>query len=116
MYATETSQFLAPYESSIKPKGVESPAHTADFNVLPLAPPGSAASSSDVSIPAAVDNRSLSADISQWNPFGEQSFSELTEDHIFGAEFDKIRKENENSKCGTFFADVRDISGGFRYT
>lgn len=71
---------------------------TGDFCKLPLAPPGSSASSSDVSHPIVADGRSLSADVADWNPFGEPPFSQMTEDHIFGAEFDKIRKGSQSSK------------------
>lgn len=44
------------------------------------------------------EKRSLSADVADWNPFEEQPFSEMTEDHIFGEEFDKIRKGSQGSK------------------
>lgn len=98
VYAIETSQFLAPFESSIKPKTTDSPMQTGEFSRLPLAPPGSSASSDEINHPIAADNRSLSADIADWNPFGEPPFSHMTEDHIFGAEFDKIRKGSQSSK------------------
>lgn len=40
----------------------------------------------------------MSADVAAWNPFEDvQPFSQLTEDHIFGAEFDKIRKGSNSS-------------------
>ncbi|KAB0791983.1 hypothetical protein PPYR_13944 [Photinus pyralis] len=99
VYATETSQFLAPYESSIKPRNNESPPElpSGDFQ---LAPPGCSASSTDVSHTANADNRSLSADIADWNPFEDPPFSQMTEDHIFGAEFDKIRKGSQSSIQG----------------
>ena len=43
--------------------------------------------------------RSLSANIADWNPFEDSTpFSQMTEDHIFGAEFDKIRKGSQSSK------------------
>lgn len=59
---------------------------------------GCSASTSDVSRVPCPDNRSLSADIGDWNPFGEAPFNQLTEDHIFGAEFDKIRRGSQSSK------------------
>jgi hypothetical protein len=44
--------------------------------------------------------RSLSADMADWNPFEDSTpFSQMTEDHIFGAEFDKIRRGSQSSKC-----------------
>lgn len=52
-----------------------------------------------------VDGRSLSADVASWNPFEEATpFAQLTEDHIFGAEFDKIRQGSgsQSSKCYLF--------------
>lgn len=34
--------------------------------------------------------------VSKWNPFADcPSFSQVTEDHLFGAEFDKIRQEGK---------------------
>ncbi|KAK5640382.1 hypothetical protein RI129_011193 [Pyrocoelia pectoralis] len=99
VYATETSQFLAPYESSIKPRNSESPPElpSSDFQ---MAPPGCSASSTDISHTTNADNRSLSADIADWNPFEEPPFSQMTEDHIFGAEFDKIRRGSQSSIQG----------------
>lgn len=99
VYATETSQFLAPYESSIKTRSSDSPPElpSTDFQ---MAPPGCSASSTDVSHAVGTDNRSLSADIADWNPFEDPPFSQMTEDHIFGAEFDKIRRGSQSSIQG----------------
>jgi hypothetical protein len=34
--------------------------------------------------------------VTRWNPFEDTTpFNQVTEDHIFGAEFDKIRQEGE---------------------
>lgn len=50
---------------------------------------------------SSVEGRSLSADVSTWNPFEDtQPFNQLTEDHIFGAEFDKIRRGSNSSIGG----------------
>lgn len=47
------------------------------------------------------EGRSLSADVATWNPFEDvQPFNQLTEDHIFGAEFDKIRRGSNTSISG----------------
>lgn len=47
------------------------------------------------------EGRSLSADVAAWNPFEDvQPFNQLTEDHIFGAEFDKIRRGSNTSISG----------------
>jgi hypothetical protein len=49
-----------------------------------------------------IGSKSLVKNVSTWNPFEDEEdahFSQLTEDHIFGAEFDKIRQEgSQNSK------------------
>lgn len=43
----------------------------------------------------------MSADVAAWNPFEDvQPFNQLTEDHIFGAEFDKIRRGSNTSISG----------------
>lgn len=50
---------------------------------------------------SSAESRSLSADVSTWNPFEDtQPFNQLTEDHIFGAEFDKIRRGSNSSIGG----------------
>lgn len=47
------------------------------------------------------ESRSLSVDVATWNPFEDaQPFNQLTEDHIFGAEFDKIRRGSNSSISG----------------
>lgn len=100
VYATETSQFLAPYESSIKSRTNETSPTTTDLSKTPLAPPGSSASTTDLSHPIGPDTRSLSADVADWNPFEDPPFSQMSEDHIFGAEFDKIRRGSQSSIQG----------------
>lgn len=97
IYATETSQFLAPYESSMKSRTSDSPVQSDAIRSI-LVPPGVSASSANVNHPIVSDNRSLSADVADWNPFEEPPFSQMTEDHIFGAEFDKIRRGSQSSK------------------
>nr|XP_022917982.1 AP2-associated protein kinase 1 isoform X2 [Onthophagus taurus] len=103
VYASETTQFLAPFESSKKPKqddDVTSP--TGDnLTKMPMVPLGVSASTTDVSHNIGVaDSRSLSADVADWNPFEEPPFSQLTEDHLFGQEFDKIRRGSQSSIQG----------------
>ncbi|CAG9824548.1 unnamed protein product [Phaedon cochleariae] len=90
-YATETSQFLAPFESSIKSRSNNSPTEDETTTNRILAPMGTSASTTDIVHAIGPDSRSLSADVADWNPFGEAPFIRMTEDHIFGAEFDKIR-------------------------
>lgn len=98
MYASETSQFLAPYESSMKSRTSDSPPMQSDVARGPMVPPGVSASTADVNHPIAPDSRSLSADVADWNPFEEPPFSQMTEDHIFGEEFDKIRRGSQSSE------------------
>lgn len=44
----------------------------------------------------------FSGDLSKWNPFEDPTpFSQMSEDYIFGAEFDKIRREG--SETSRFF-------------
>lgn len=43
----------------------------------------------------------MTSDVATWNPFEDvQPFNQLTEDHIFGAEFDKIRRGSSSSISG----------------
>lgn len=60
-------------------------------------PPGASVSNAELNHPVAADSRSLSADMSDWNPFEEPPFSQMTEDHIFGQEFDRIRRGGSQS-------------------
>lgn len=41
--------------------------------------------------------RPLSTDLAEWNPF-DDNFGNETEDMVFGAEFDKIRRGSNTSK------------------
>jgi hypothetical protein len=36
-------------------------------------------------------------ELAGWNPFAEDTFSELTEDALFGREFDRIKKSGSRS-------------------
>ncbi|KAK9881410.1 hypothetical protein WA026_016300 [Henosepilachna vigintioctopunctata] len=111
VYATETTQFLAPYDSSIK-KSENSPDQIEDYSSNSKAPMGSSISTSNVSnLLSCADNRSLSADVADWNPFKEDStFTEITEDHLFGAEFDKIRRCSQTSILGVASLDNSTIA------
>lgn len=106
VYASETTQFLAPFDSSIK-RSDDSPSTMEDYNTNSKVPMGSSVSTSNVSnLLSSTESRSLSADVADWNPFEEDgSFSEITEDHIFGAEFDKIRKCSQTSIPGVMSGD-----------
>ncbi len=42
--------------------------------------------------------RAGSMDLVDWNPFAEDTFNELTEDAIFGREFDRIKSGSRSSE------------------
>ncbi|CAH1998947.1 unnamed protein product [Acanthoscelides obtectus] len=111
VYASETSQFLAPFESSItraapqttcddSPTGGSRRGHTA---------PGASVSTADVTRGSTgggchpgngEGGRSLSADVADWNPFEEGAEQQPPPgDNTFGEEFDRIRMEGEGSTC-----------------
>lgn len=98
VYAAETSTFLAPYESSLKPRINNTPPTIPDIPKVPQVPAGASASNTDINHPMGQDARSLSADVADWNPFEDPPFNQMSEDHIFGAEFDKIRRGSQSSK------------------
>ncbi|KAH8293250.1 hypothetical protein KR018_003881 [Drosophila ironensis] len=88
-FANETSQFLAPFNNNLASMG-DAPQTLASA----ASNPGiyvAAGSIGELVKPAAgvaVEKR-----VEAWNPFEEeQPFSQMTEDHIFEAEFDKIRQ------------------------
>ncbi|XP_071440568.1 uncharacterized protein Nak [Hetaerina americana] len=133
VFASETCQFLAPYEASVKSRsGSSSPpasmgggsqgGNGSNSNLISSTMHGSKHGSGPLDSSATVENsslrhhvgvsashgelsssgtpgaRSLSADIADWNPFEDGTpFSLMTEDHIFGAEFDKIRRGSQSS-------------------
>lgn len=89
-FATETTQFLAPYEAS-KPKDQE--AAPSDTHLL-----GASSSQSDVASNEDMRCQSATTAPPHWNPFYEpEPFSNVTEDQIFGAEFDKIQRGSQSS-------------------
>ncbi|XP_043465484.1 AP2-associated protein kinase 1 isoform X2 [Leptopilina heterotoma] len=99
VFANETSQFLAPYEASVKPRQDDPLTPEVPIEIKPVI--GASASHGELSSVTGMESRSLSADVSAWNPFEDaQPFSHLTEDHIFGAEFDKIRRGSNSSISG----------------
>ncbi|KAJ4441644.1 hypothetical protein ANN_11502, partial [Periplaneta americana] len=116
VFANETSQFLAPYEASVKSRsGSNSPPENAINNSSRAVDVpdnhrhlvGVSASHGELSNAGTAGGRSLSADIADWNPFEDSTpFSQMTEDHIFGAEFDKIRRGSQSSKYYVFDFDI----------
>ncbi|KAJ9597365.1 hypothetical protein L9F63_011754, partial [Diploptera punctata] len=96
----QTSQFLAPYEASVKSRSGSNspPENTINNNSRTVNFPDSHRHLGELSNTATAGGRSLSADIADWNPFEDSTpFSQMTEDHIFGAEFDKIRRGSQSS-------------------
>uniref|UniRef100_U5EMV2 Putative ap2-associated protein kinase 1 n=1 Tax=Corethrella appendiculata TaxID=1370023 RepID=U5EMV2_9DIPT len=133
VYATETSQFLAPYDVSIKNKSeaasaittagsVEYQLHqinaseqclnsssnatvgnlTTNFGSGNISRPTQLSSSTTELIQANDGGDNVAKGLQTWNPFGDpQPFSQMTEDHIFGAEFDLIRQKGSQSSLKT---------------
>uniref|UniRef100_A0A8D8UWY3 AP2-associated protein kinase 1 n=1 Tax=Cacopsylla melanoneura TaxID=428564 RepID=A0A8D8UWY3_9HEMI len=111
IFADETSQFLAPYETSVKRSEPCSPPNTGDPSLytnsvadgtLYISPAGPHESYPNINMnhqpPSTqggeVTTRSLSTEVNNWNPFEDAApFSQLSEDQFFGAEFDKIQRD-----------------------
>ncbi|XP_052888652.1 AP2-associated protein kinase 1 [Anopheles moucheti] len=120
-FATETSQFLAPFDqatnnfqpSSASPPGQHTTTSNGSNSSLHKHPPGPAGGvgfESRVSNLASSSNPQLSQQrstssagaSSNWNPFGDPTpFAQMTEDHIFGEEFDKIREQGSQGSLKT---------------
>ncbi|KAL7296695.1 hypothetical protein TKK_0010109 [Trichogramma kaykai] len=102
VFADETSQFLAPYEASVKQSAENNSPTDVTANIkTEIGSSTSHVCIGELSNIPKTESRSLSADVAIWNPFEDvQPFSQLTEDHIFGAEFDKIRKGSDSSIGG----------------
>ncbi|XP_043273211.1 AP2-associated protein kinase 1 isoform X2 [Venturia canescens] len=99
VFANETSQFLAPYDASVKSRLGDSSPPEVPVDIRPGI--GASASHGELSSVSGTESRSLSVDVATWNPFEDaQPFNQLTEDHIFGAEFDKIRRGSNSSISG----------------
>ncbi|XP_017853777.2 LOW QUALITY PROTEIN: uncharacterized protein LOC108607451 [Drosophila busckii] len=95
-FANETSQFLAPYNNNIAMAG-DGPQNvtlaSAASNPGIYAGNSATASNSLSSNEIGLKRQSVDKRVEAWNPFEEeQPFSQMTEDHIFEAEFDKIRQ------------------------
>ena len=84
-YADETNQFL---KSFVPPSQVT----------------GESFGQPDV---AAADGTALVGHVAVWNPFDDSSpFNQMNEDHLFVAEFDKIRRGSQSSElrfCSAFY-------------
>ncbi|XP_064085639.1 uncharacterized protein LOC135200861 isoform X3 [Macrobrachium nipponense] len=92
-FASETTQFLAPFEASVR---------SAEKDDVPPNTEGSHEGlvSSEVDL--------ATAEVRAWNPFNDMTpFSQMSEDHIFGAEFDKIRRGSQSSKHKLGISNVK---------
>ncbi|KAK3923687.1 AP2-associated protein kinase 1 [Frankliniella fusca] len=114
VFVNDTSQFLAPYQASVKSREIESPESPESYKTLggqkggltgniDQKPPGVSASHNELSKVSSLPGTdraalSMSEEVADWNPFHECSKSEnLSEDQFFGAEFDKIRRGSQSS-------------------
>lgn len=120
-FASETTQFLAPYEVSQQkqPNTVHTPSDTIDVtspfcseNQLPISgfvapavapaaavrPSQLSASMSSSELANKHEEPTVRRGLGKWNPFEDPTpFSQMTEDHIFDAEFDSIRQRGSQS-------------------
>lgn len=91
-FANETSQFLAPYNNNIAmsgdgPQNVALASAASNPGIYASSNAGNSLSSNELA------RQTMDKRVEAWNPFEEeQPFSQMTEDHIFEAEFDKIRQ------------------------
>lgn len=94
-YATETNQFLAPYDRS------ENSTQQRNDGLAPeQAQISTSVSSSELIGSSSNNNGSTNNNnkpAGKWNPFEDPPFDQFTEDQMFGAEFDKIRQEGSQS-------------------
>ncbi|XP_064537247.1 treacle protein isoform X2 [Drosophila montana] len=92
-FANETSQFLAPFNNNIAMSG-DGPQNVTLASAA--SNPGIYASSSATATSLSSNElarQTMDKRVEAWNPFEEeQPFSQMTEDNIFEAEFDKIRQ------------------------
>nr|XP_032294489.1 AP2-associated protein kinase 1 isoform X3 [Drosophila virilis] len=92
-FANETSQFLAPFNNNIAMSG-DGPQNVTLASAA--SNPGIYASSSTTATSLSSNElarQTMDKRVEAWNPFEEeQPFSQMTEDNIFEAEFDKIRQ------------------------
>uniref|UniRef100_A0A182XWW4 non-specific serine/threonine protein kinase n=1 Tax=Anopheles stephensi TaxID=30069 RepID=A0A182XWW4_ANOST len=110
-FASETSQFLAPFDqatNNYQPASSTSPPGTGSNSSLhkhQSVPAASLASSSNPQLYQQQQRSTSSAGTassSNWNPFGDPTpFAQMTEDHIFGEEFDKIREQGSQGSLKT---------------
>lgn len=122
-FANETTQFLAPYQVSQQKNSqcfdadfaaattgvdatVAGPAHSSSSppphsSALPAASMSSIEQSMHTRSSERAGEPGIRKKLGKWNPFEDPTpFSQMTEDHIFDAEFDAIRQRgSQNSEC-----------------
>lgn len=113
-YATETTQFLAPYEISQRNRMTPSASPSSNVQMFTSEqcvsnqqnPPATrpiqfSSSMSNSEIAKTLDDAekgSKTLSRGKWNPFEDPTpFSQMTEDHIFDAEFDAIRQRGSQT-------------------
>ncbi|XP_020798929.1 uncharacterized protein LOC110176822 isoform X1 [Drosophila serrata] len=102
-FANETSQFLAPFNNNLAAMG-DGPQTLASAASNPGIYAASSANTAPVSISELMKpgHTAVEKRVEAWNPFEEeQPFSQMTEDHIFEAEFDKIRQRGSQGSITT---------------
>uniref|UniRef100_A0A182PAF1 non-specific serine/threonine protein kinase n=1 Tax=Anopheles epiroticus TaxID=199890 RepID=A0A182PAF1_9DIPT len=116
-FATETSQFLAPFDQSTnnyQPSSASPPGQTTSSAAgsttngsnsslhRQLQQQQQASSSNPQLFPQQQRSTSSAGGSANWNPFGDPTpFAQMTEDHIFGEEFDKIREQGSQGSLKT---------------
>ncbi|XP_037048645.1 serine/threonine-protein kinase sel-5-like isoform X1 [Bradysia coprophila] len=111
-YTTETTQFLAPYEISQRNRTIPSASPSANVQFtseqcvsnqqhVANRPIQFSSSTSNSEIAKMLDDPALvhrAPGKGKWNPFEDPTpFSQMTEDHIFDAEFDAIRQRGSQT-------------------
>uniref|UniRef100_A0A182Q3K3 Protein kinase domain-containing protein n=1 Tax=Anopheles farauti TaxID=69004 RepID=A0A182Q3K3_9DIPT len=111
-FASETSQFLAPFDQSTNNYQPQPQPQPPSSQSQATSPPGQAGGSNgslhkhaaSASSNPQLQQRSVSSTggAANWNPFGDPTpFAQMTEDHIFGEEFDKIREQGSQGSLKT---------------
>lgn len=113
-YTNETSQFLAPYDVSIKQTNPDqsvtmnaNATFVSEHSVVAAQPKPSIAHTSNAMQSAQLNTSVSNSDVSRndkvpqqrsWNPFEDPTpFNQMTEDHIIDEEFEKIGQRGSQS-------------------
>lgn len=114
-YATETTQFLAPYEISQRNRTTPSTSPSTNVQLFTseqcVSNQPHIGTTRPIQFSSSISNSELAKTMEidaelvkrtgtkgKWNPFEDPTpFSQMTEDHIFDAEFDAIRQRGSQS-------------------